>query len=137
MPYIKYTFTSNFHFHRFMIWQNTLLLAVKISVAANIFLNKCNDLLTDTKSVRFVGRGNTTCNLCFKTFACHSALEIHYRNHTKERPFKCTVCDRGFSTKVSLENFNFFTCHRIDRSNFVCTIERREFELTALASGQL
>ncbi|CAH1183720.1 unnamed protein product [Phaedon cochleariae] len=46
-----------------------------------------------------LGRGNTTCNLCFKTFACHSALEIHYRSHTKERPFKCTVCDRGFSTK--------------------------------------
>lgn len=46
-------------------------------------------------------RGNTTCNLCFKTFACNSALEIHYRSHTKERPFKCTVCDRGFSTKVS------------------------------------
>ncbi|CAH0700587.1 unnamed protein product [Spodoptera exigua] len=46
-------------------------------------------------------RGNTTCNLCYKTFACNSALEIHYRSHTKERPFKCTVCDRGFSTKSS------------------------------------
>lgn len=46
------------------------------------------------------GRGNTTCNICFKTFACHSALEIHYRSHTKERPFKCAICDRGFSTKV-------------------------------------
>ncbi|XP_044751314.1 homeotic protein spalt-major-like isoform X2 [Coccinella septempunctata] len=45
------------------------------------------------------GRGNTTCNLCFKTFACNSALEIHFRSHTKERPFKCSVCDRGFSTK--------------------------------------
>ncbi|KAK9888458.1 hypothetical protein WA026_000707 [Henosepilachna vigintioctopunctata] len=49
------------------------------------------------------GRGNTTCNLCFKTFACHSALEIHYRSHTKERPFKCTVCDRGFSTKGNMK----------------------------------
>ncbi|XP_065162949.1 homeotic protein spalt-major-like isoform X2 [Atheta coriaria] len=49
------------------------------------------------------GRGNTTCNLCFKTFACHSALEIHYRSHTKERPFKCTVCDRGFSTKADAD----------------------------------
>jgi sal-like protein len=48
-------------------------------------------------------RGNTTtCNICFKTFACNSALDIHYRSHTKERPFKCTTCDRGFSTKVSL-----------------------------------
>ncbi|CAH2001636.1 unnamed protein product [Acanthoscelides obtectus] len=49
------------------------------------------------------GRGNTTCNLCFKTFACHSALEIHFRSHTKERPFKCTVCDRGFSTKGNMK----------------------------------
>ncbi|CAG9853849.1 unnamed protein product [Phyllotreta striolata] len=46
-----------------------------------------------------IGRGNTTCNLCFKTFACNSALEIHYRSHTKERPFKCSICERGFSTK--------------------------------------
>ncbi|CAG0882225.1 unnamed protein product [Cyprideis torosa] len=44
-------------------------------------------------------RGNTTCNICFKVFACHSALEIHYRSHTKEKPFKCSICDRGFSTK--------------------------------------
>ncbi|XP_018325870.1 homeotic protein spalt-major isoform X2 [Agrilus planipennis] len=49
------------------------------------------------------GRGNTTCNICFKTFACHSALEIHYRSHTKERPFKCSVCDRGFSTKGNMK----------------------------------
>ena len=45
-------------------------------------------------------RGNTTCQICFKTFACNSALEIHMRSHTKERPFRCNVCDRGFSTKV-------------------------------------
>lgn len=25
------------------------------------------------------GRPSTTCNICFKTFACYSALEIHYR----------------------------------------------------------
>jgi hypothetical protein len=48
-------------------------------------------------------RGNTTCQLCFKVFACNSALEIHMRSHTKERPFLCNVCDRGFSTKVGME----------------------------------
>ncbi|XP_063972675.1 homeotic protein spalt-major isoform X3 [Diachasmimorpha longicaudata] len=48
-------------------------------------------------------RGNTTCNICYKTFACNSALEIHYRSHTKERPFKCTICDRGFSTKGNMK----------------------------------
>lgn len=53
-------------------------------------------------------RGNTTCNICFKTFACHSALEIHYRSHTKERPFKCGVCERGFSTKVSTSLYTIY-----------------------------
>ncbi|KAE8739124.1 hypothetical protein FOCC_FOCC015385, partial [Frankliniella occidentalis] len=30
-------------------------------------------------------------------------MEIHYRSHTKERPFKCTICDRGFSTKGNMK----------------------------------
>ncbi|KAJ8306789.1 hypothetical protein KUTeg_015659 [Tegillarca granosa] len=51
-------------------------------------------------------RGNmdksTTCHVCFKAFACRSALEIHLRSHTKERPFKCQVCDRHFSTKGNM-----------------------------------
>lgn len=47
-------------------------------------------------------RHSTTCRVCFKTFACNSALEIHYRSHTKERPFRCEVCDRGFSTKGNM-----------------------------------
>ena len=45
---------------------------------------------------------STTCNVCFKTFACRSALDIHYRSHTKERPFKCDSCDRGFSTRGNM-----------------------------------
>ncbi len=49
------------------------------------------------------GRPNTTCRICLKTFACYSALEIHYRSHTKERPFKCDFCDRGFSTKGNMK----------------------------------
>lgn len=46
---------------------------------------------------------STTCNICFKTFACRSALDIHYRSHTKERPFKCEVCDRSFTTKGNMK----------------------------------
>ncbi|XP_066991753.2 homeotic protein spalt-major [Anabrus simplex] len=70
-----------------------------------------------------VRSGNTTCGLCFKTFACNSALEIHYRSHTKERPFKCTVCDRGFSTKGNTDQpFHDCICAhvgqwRIQRTN--------------------
>ncbi|KAA0724072.1 Sal-like protein 1 [Triplophysa tibetana] len=46
---------------------------------------------------------NNVCDICNKTFACQSALEIHYRSHTKERPFICSACNRGFSTKGNLK----------------------------------
>ncbi|XP_014347271.2 sal-like protein 3 isoform X2 [Latimeria chalumnae] len=46
---------------------------------------------------------STVCNICGKPFACKSALEIHYRSHTKERPFVCTVCNRGCSTMGNLK----------------------------------
>uniref|UniRef100_A0A8C4GVT2 Spalt-like transcription factor 1b n=1 Tax=Dicentrarchus labrax TaxID=13489 RepID=A0A8C4GVT2_DICLA len=46
---------------------------------------------------------NTYCDICGKNFACQSALDIHYRSHTKERPFICTICNRGFSTKGNLK----------------------------------
>lgn len=50
-----------------------------------------------------IGKPNTTCSICYKTFACKSALDIHYRSHTKERPFKCKLCDRAFSTKGNMK----------------------------------
>ncbi|XP_064639829.1 uncharacterized protein LOC135495296 [Lineus longissimus] len=45
----------------------------------------------------------TTCNICTKVFACRSALDIHYRSHTKERPYMCEVCDRGFTTRGNMK----------------------------------
>ncbi|XP_041045031.1 sal-like protein 3 [Carcharodon carcharias] len=46
---------------------------------------------------------STVCSICGKPFACKSALEIHYRSHTKERPFLCTICNRGCSTMGNLK----------------------------------
>ncbi|XP_041496797.1 sal-like protein 3 isoform X1 [Microtus oregoni] len=46
---------------------------------------------------------STVCGVCGKPFACKSALEIHHRSHTKERPFVCTVCRRGCSTMGNLK----------------------------------
>nr|QRF78287.1 Sall [Terebratalia transversa] len=46
---------------------------------------------------------STTCDICLKTFACLSALDIHYRSHTKEKPFVCQVCDRTFTTRGNMK----------------------------------
>lgn len=46
---------------------------------------------------------NAYCDLCGKNFACQSALDIHYRSHTKEKPFICLTCCRAFSTKGNLK----------------------------------
>uniref|UniRef100_A0A8C6D4G7 Sal-like protein 3 n=1 Tax=Moschus moschiferus TaxID=68415 RepID=A0A8C6D4G7_MOSMO len=46
---------------------------------------------------------STVCRVCAKPFACRSALEIHLRSHTKERPFVCTACGRGCSTLGNLK----------------------------------
>ncbi|XP_045706110.1 LOW QUALITY PROTEIN: sal-like protein 3 [Phyllostomus hastatus] len=43
------------------------------------------------------------CPVCGKPFACRSALQIHHRSHTKERPFVCAVCGRGCSTVGNLK----------------------------------
>ncbi|XP_075389190.1 sal-like protein 3 [Tenrec ecaudatus] len=45
----------------------------------------------------------TECGACGKPFACKSALAIHYRSHTKERPFVCSACSRGCSTMGNLK----------------------------------
>ncbi|XP_003788440.1 sal-like protein 3 [Otolemur garnettii] len=46
---------------------------------------------------------STVCGVCGKPFACKSALEIHLRSHTKERPFVCAACGRGCSTMGNLK----------------------------------
>ncbi|CAF0785476.1 unnamed protein product [Brachionus calyciflorus] len=43
------------------------------------------------------------CHLCGKIFGSDSAVQIHVRSHTGERPFKCNICGNRFSTKGNLK----------------------------------
>lgn len=43
------------------------------------------------------------CHLCGKIFGSDSAVQIHIRSHTGERPFRCKMCGNRFSTKGNLK----------------------------------
>uniref|UniRef100_A0A8D0GZC5 Sal-like protein 2 n=1 Tax=Sphenodon punctatus TaxID=8508 RepID=A0A8D0GZC5_SPHPU len=47
--------------------------------------------------------GRHKCRFCGKVFGSDSALQIHLRSHTGERPYKCNVCGNRFTTRGNLK----------------------------------
>ncbi|XP_022617340.1 sal-like protein 1 [Seriola dumerili] len=89
------------------VWPTSTTSTLRASVAAPTDLKMFNhaaDSPSLIQNLREKGTfKNTFCDICGKIFACQSALDIHYRSHTKERPFICMTCNRGFSTKGNLK----------------------------------
>ena len=68
------------------------------------------------------------CAVCLRTLSCRSALLMHYRTHTGERPFRCRLCRRAFTTKGNLKTH--MGVHRAKppvRVVHVCPVCRKQF----------
>nr|CAB3265849.1 sal-like protein 3 [Phallusia mammillata] len=51
------------------------------------------------------------CHICRRVLSCQSALKLHYRTHTGERPYKCDLCSRAFTTRGNLRT-HYSSVHR-------------------------
>ena len=68
------------------------------------------------------------CAVCLRTLSCRSALLMHYRTHTGERPFRCRLCRRAFTTKGNLKTH--MGVHRVKpsvRTVHTCPMCHKQF----------
>jgi len=69
-----------------------------------------------------VGADDKTCGRCGKRFPSAGRLKLHMNVHKEEKPFKCDVCEKGFSGPASLKNHKLlhtgesFKCEYCDYS---------------------
>ncbi|XP_015234938.1 PREDICTED: sal-like protein 1 [Cyprinodon variegatus] len=58
---------------------------------------------SSTSNSNTSGRLQHICRFCGKGFSSDSALQIHLRSHTGERPYQCPVCLSRFTTRGNLK----------------------------------
>jgi len=77
----------------------------------------------------------TTCSHCGKQCRSPSALAIHLRTHTGQRPFACTLCPRAFTQLCHLTRHTDH-CHATSKP-YVCAYCHKVFASPALLRKHL
>ena len=51
----------------------------------------------------FADKKRFGCDKCFNTYSDPGGLARHMVTHNEDRPFKCSVCRKGFKTKPAVK----------------------------------
>ncbi|XP_078485442.1 zinc finger protein [Ciona intestinalis] len=78
-------------------------------------LERTQMIRTDPKHPGHIDNGEewvkNQCRTCRRVLSCPSALKLHYRTHTGERPYQCDLCSRAFTTRGNLRT-HYSSVHR-------------------------
>ncbi|KAM8960623.1 sal-like protein 2 [Pelodytes ibericus] len=80
-----------------------LFLGARVLESAPSLLNQKNSEPLRGESQQERASGRHKCRFCAKVFGSDSALQIHLRSHTGERPYKCNICGNRFTTRGNLK----------------------------------
>ncbi|KAM4809767.1 sal-like protein 2 [Rhinophrynus dorsalis] len=83
--------------------QTSLFLGARVLEAAPSLLKQKNGEPLRGESQQERTSGRHKCRFCAKVFGSDSALQIHLRSHTGERPYKCNICGNRFTTRGNLK----------------------------------
>ncbi|XP_075068121.1 sal-like protein 2 isoform X2 [Mixophyes fleayi] len=80
-----------------------LFLGARVLENAPSLLKQKNSDSLRVESQQERASGKHKCRFCAKVFGSDSALQIHLRSHTGERPYKCNICGNRFTTRGNLK----------------------------------
>ncbi|XP_053324452.1 sal-like protein 2 isoform X2 [Spea bombifrons] len=83
--------------------QGGLFLGARVLDTAPSLLKQKNSEPMRSESQQERTSGRHKCRFCAKVFGSDSALQIHLRSHTGERPYKCNICGNRFTTRGNLK----------------------------------
>ncbi|NP_001129646.1 spalt-like transcription factor 2 L homeolog [Xenopus laevis] len=83
--------------------QTGLFLGTRVLEPAPSLLKQKNSDSLRGESQQERASGRHKCRFCAKVFGSDSALQIHLRSHTGERPYKCNICGNRFTTRGNLK----------------------------------